>query len=102
MVEAIIGNLNHLSKFESNTIPVHVIKKSPLKPSNRKRSSWPFEKQDIPDKKNYTPVQDGSRLFLLIISGKVLGNLPDTTTVSNNLRSKICAANPKRFVDWYG
>jgi hypothetical protein len=40
--------------------------------------------------------------LLLIISGKVLGSLPDTTTVSSNLRSKICTANPKSFVDWYG
>ncbi len=25
-----------------------------------------------------------------------------TTTLSSNLRSKICIANPKSFVDWYG
>jgi len=28
---------------------------------------------------------DNSRLFLLIISGKMLGNLPDTTTLSTML-----------------
>ena len=47
MVEAIIGNVNHLSKFESlRIVPVHVIKKSPLKPSNIKASFGPLENQD--------------------------------------------------------
>jgi len=31
---------------------------------------------------------DNSRLFLLIISGKVLGNIPDTTTVSGSAQKK--------------
>jgi len=35
--------------------------------------------------KNYIPVPDISRLFLLIILGNVLGNLPGTTTLSTML-----------------
>jgi len=43
---------------------VHVIKGSLQKPSNIKRFSWPSGKQDFPDKKNYIPVPDTSRLLI--------------------------------------
>jgi len=36
---------------------------------------------------------------LLFTSREALGIMTDTTTVSSNLRSKICTATPKSFVD---
>ena len=54
MVEAIIDNVNHLSKFETFTIPVYVIKEPPQKPSNIKTYSKPIEIQscaETPDNK---------------------------------------------------
>jgi len=58
---AILINLMHL---HFKTIPVYVIKKSPPKPSNIKKISWPYGKRDLPDKKNYIPVPDVSRLSI--------------------------------------
>ena len=37
--------------------------------------------------------------FLTFHSANLLGFVLDTTTRSNKLRSKICTANPTRFVD---
>jgi len=46
--------------------------------------------------------KDVSKLCFLFTSREALGITIGTTTVSSNLRSKICTANPKSFVDWYG
>jgi hypothetical protein len=40
---------------------VNIINKVSQKPNNIKRSSWPFEKQDFPDRKNQYHVPDNSR-----------------------------------------
>ena len=48
------------------------------------------------EKMEHFEMRDASRLLLLIISGKVLGNLPDTTTVRGNTRLNIRTANTKR------
>ena len=65
MVEAIIGNANHLKKFGSLHYSCTRNQKVILKPSNTKNISWPSEKQDSPDKKNYIPVPGGSRTSIL-------------------------------------
>ena len=44
---------------------VNVINNISQKPSNIKRISWPSEKQDFPDNKNYIPAPDGSRFSFI-------------------------------------
>jgi hypothetical protein len=62
------GNVNHLSKTEILHYSCKCHQQTVSKPSNIKRSSWPFEKQDVPDKKNYIPVPDASRESIEIIT----------------------------------
>ena len=50
-----------------------------LKPSNIKKISWPSEKQDFPDMKNYIPVPDGSRLSIKIIAPFFRHQMHDST-----------------------
>ena len=67
---------------------LNLINKFSQKPSNKKRISCPSEKQNFPDKKNYIPVPDGSRLSTEIIAPFFQHRMIDSTFVSR-LRKKL-------------
>ena len=85
--------------------PVKVINTLSQKPNIVKRFFLPEKlnnTQDSLTEIKHPGTLDVSRQCLLLTSKVVLGSTTDSTTVSSNLRSKICTASPKGFVEWYG